>query len=310
MEMMRVAVVGGGISGLVAAYVLAKDGAEVVLYEKEDSLGGHAKTVTVNGNALDLGFMVFSQVTCPNMMELFETLAVDMELSDMSSFSTTCSGLSSLFAQKKNILNPCFWKIIREITKFKNDASNYVEKIENNADVDRNETLGHFLQLRGYSELFQKAFLIPTCATIWSCSSEVTSFSAYSVLPFLLNHHTFELFNCRQRLIPRWHSQSFITRTKEELQSRGCQIRTNSEIYSVLTNDTGCVVMCKDGSKEVYDGCIIATHAPDALKMLGKQATYDELRILGAFQYANRYAYLLPFNIHSLSFTLKKANKG
>ncbi|PIN25284.1 Cyclopropane-fatty-acyl-phospholipid synthase [Handroanthus impetiginosus] len=296
--MMRVAVVGGGISGLEAAYVVAKDGAKVVLYEKEDSLGGHAKTLAVDGNSLDLGFMVLSQVACADMMELFEGLGVDMELSDISSFSVsldsgqgwewrTYNGLSSLFAQKKNILNPCFWKIIREITKLKNDASNYVEKIENNADVDRNETLGHFLQSRGYSELFQKAFLIPTCATIWSCSSEVMSFSAYSVLSFLRTHHILELFGCPQRLTPRWRSQSFITRIKEELESRSCQIRTNSEIYSVLTNDKGCVIMCEDGSEEVYDGCIVATHALDALKMLGKQETDDESRILGAFQYAH-----------------------
>ncbi|KAJ0677676.1 putative 1-hydroxycarotenoid 3,4-desaturase [Helianthus annuus] len=134
---MKVAVVGAGISGLVSAYVLAKSGAEVILYEKQGHLGGHAKTVLVDGIDLDLGFMVFNGVTSPNMMELFQTLEVDMEDSDMS-FSVslddghgyewgTRNGLSSLFSQKKNLLNPRFWNMMFwEVTKFKSDAFRYL----------------------------------------------------------------------------------------------------------------------------------------------------------------------------------------
>ncbi|KAK4405920.1 putative fatty acid methyltransferase [Sesamum angolense] len=292
MSRMRLAVVGGGVSGLTAAYILAKDGAEVVVYEKEDTLGGQAKTVTVDGTPLDLGFMVFSRVVYPDTMELFENLGVDRELSDLS-FSVsldegqgcewgTRNRLSSLFAQKKNVLNPYFWNMIREIIKFKNDASAH----------RCNETLEYYIQSRGYSELFQKAFLIPTCASIWSCSSGVMSFSAYSILSFLHNDPALQLAGHPHRLTPRWCSQSYVDRVKEELESRGCHIRTNSEVYSVLTNDEGCAIISKDGLEEVYDGCIIAVHAPDALKMLGKQATYDESRILGAFQYAHSDLFL------------------
>ncbi|KAL0291887.1 UNVERIFIED_CONTAM: Sphingolipid C9-methyltransferase 1 [Sesamum radiatum] len=298
----RVAVVGGGVSGLAAAYILAKDGAEVEVYEKDDTLGGHAKTVIVDGTSLDLGFMVFNRVVYPDTMELFENLGVDRELSDLS-FSVsldegrgcewgTRNGLSSLFAQKTNVLNPYFWNMIREIIKFKDDASAYVDELENNPDIDRNETLEHFIQSRGYSELFQKAFLIPTCASIWSCTSGVMSFSAYSMLSFLRNNPTLQRVGCPQRLTPRWHSQSYVNRVKKELESRCCQIRMNSEVYSVLTNDEGCAITCSDGSEEVFDGCIIATQARDALKMLGKQATHDELRILGAFQYAHSDIFL------------------
>ncbi|KAJ6903696.1 hypothetical protein NC651_021008 [Populus alba x Populus x berolinensis] len=202
---MRVAVVGAGISGLVSAYVLAEAGVEVVLYEKEDYLGGHAKTVSFDGVDLDLGFMVFNRVTYPNMMEFFESLGIDMELSDMS-FSVSLdegqgcewgsrNGLSGLFAQKKNMLNPYFWKMLREIIKFKDDVLSYLEMLENNPDVDRNETLGKFVKSRG------------------------------------------------------------------------------------------CAVLCRDGLLEMYSGCIMAVHAPDALALLGTQATFDETRILGAFQY-------------------------
>ncbi|KAL6535199.1 hypothetical protein OROMI_026573 [Orobanche minor] len=315
---MRVAVVGGGISGLVAAYVAAEAGAEVVLYEKEEYLGGHAKTVIIDGTPLDLGFMVFNRVTYPNMMEFFENLGVDMELSDMS-FAVSLdkgrgcewgsrNGLSGLFAQKKNVLNPYFWRMIREIINFKDDVLNYLEELDNNQDMDRNETLGHFIRSRNYSELFQKAYLvrldeiltkknifmirktgflsryfdwnlrIPICGSIWSCSAEgVMSFSAYSILSFCRNHHLLQLLGRPQWLTVRRRSKNYVDRVKEVLESRGCRIRTNSE---------RCAISCKDGSEDIYDECIIAAHAPDALKMLGKQATCDELRILGAFQYA------------------------
>ncbi|XP_057793537.1 uncharacterized protein LOC131010142 isoform X2 [Salvia miltiorrhiza] len=174
----------------------------------------------------------------------------------------TRNGLSSLFAQKKNALNPWFWKMIREIIKFRDDASLYVEELDNNPDIDRNETLVTFVQSRGYSELFQKAFLIPICASIWSWSSAVMTFSAYLTLSILRNHDILELLGLTKRFTPKWLSQSYVNGIKKELESRGCQVKTDSEICSVFTNDM------------------------DALKILGKQATYDELRILGAFQYA------------------------
>ncbi|GFQ06506.1 probable fatty acid methyltransferase [Phtheirospermum japonicum] len=303
MSKMRVAVVGGGVSGLVAAYVAAEAGVEVALYEKDDYLGGHAKTVTIDGTSLDLGFMVFNRVTYPNMMELFESLGVDMELSDMS-FAVSLdkgigcewgsrNGFSGLFAQKKNILNPYFWKMIKEVIIFKDDVLNYLEGLDNNPDIDRNETLGHFVQSRGYSELFQKAYLIPICGSIWSCSSEgVMSFSAYSILSFCRNHHLLQLFGRPQWLTVRRRSQNYVKRIRQVLESKGCRIRTNAEVCSVSSNEVGCSISCKDGSEDTYDQCIIAAHAPDALKMLGKQATSDEIRILGAFQYAYSDVYL------------------
>ncbi|CAN4091076.1 unnamed protein product [Withania somnifera] len=228
------------------------------------------------------------------MMEFFEFLRVDMDISDIS-FSVssdqghgcewgTRNGFSSLFAHKKNVLNPYFWQMIRDISKFKQDAISYLEALDNNPDVDRNETLGQFIESRGYSELFQKAYLIPICASLWSCPiAEVPGFSAYYILAFFHDHHLLQLFGLPQLLTVRW--QSHINKVKEELEKRGCQIRTGCEVNSVTTNEEGCTIACSDGAKEVFDGCIMATHAPNTLKMLGKQATYDETRILGAFHY-------------------------
>ncbi|KAL1342146.1 hypothetical protein AAHE18_09G137400 [Arachis hypogaea] len=295
--MMRVAVVGGGISGLVSAYVLAKEGVNVTLYEKEDYLGGHAKTVNVEGLDLDLDFMLFNRVSYPNMIELFENFGVDMKLSDMS-FAISLdggrgyewgsrNGLSGLFAQKKNVINPHFWQMLRNIIKFQDDVTSYLDMLDNNLDMEHNETLEQFIKTRGYSKLFVKAYLIPICGSIWPCSFEgVMSFSAFSVFSFFRNHHHLQLFGRSQWLTVKRRSHTYIKKVKEELVARGGQAITNCEVELVSTTENGCLVHCKDGSKEMYDCCIIATHAPGTLILLGEEATYDERRILGAFQYA------------------------
>ncbi|KAF8016552.1 hypothetical protein BT93_H1921 [Corymbia citriodora subsp. variegata] len=237
------------------------------------------------------------------MMELFESLGVEMEISDMS-FSVSLdegqgcewgsrNGLSSLFAQKTNVLNPYFWQMLREIFKFKEDVLSYLEGLKSNPDIDHSETLGQFINSRGYSELFQKAYIIPICGSIWSCPSEgVMSFSAFSVLSFCRNHHLLQVFGRPQWLTVRRRSHSYVNKVRDELESRGCEIRTSCEVRSISTSDEGCVVLTGDGSEEVYDKCIVAVHAPDALRLLGDQATYDETRVLGAFQYAYSEIYL------------------
>ncbi|KAL4288033.1 hypothetical protein AHAS_Ahas19G0245700 [Arachis hypogaea] len=296
---MRVAVVGGGISGLASAYVLAKEGVNVTLYEKEDYLGGHAKTVNVDGIDLDLGFMLFNPATYPDMIEFLESLGIDMELSELS-FAVSLdgghgcewgsrNGLSSLFAQKMNVFNPYFWQMIREIIKFKDDVISYLDMVDNNLNMDHNETLEQFIKSNGYSELFVKAYLIPICGSIWPCSSErALSFSAFSVLSFCRNFQHLQLFGKSQWLTVKGGSHAYVEKVKEELVSRGVQVITNCEVELVSTLEKGCLVQCKDGSEQTYESCIVATHAPDTLRLLGDEATYDERRILGAFQYVYR----------------------
>ncbi|CAL5087453.1 unnamed protein product [Urochloa decumbens] len=312
---MRVAVVGAGVSGLAAAHELARSGGggvRVTVYEKEECLGGHARTVAVEDAAgggtvhLDLGFMVFNRVTYPNMLEWFEGLGVEMEISDMSfSVSTQLgtsgsrcewgsrNGISGLLAQKSNAISPSFWRMIREILKFKNDALKYLEDHENNPDMDRNETLGQFIQSHGYSQFFQEAYLIPICACIWSCPSQgVLGFSAFFVLSFCRNHHLLQLFGRPQWLTVKGRSHTYVHKVREELESMGCQIKTSCEIKSVSSSNGGLRVTTLDGSEETYDRVIFGVHTPDALKLLGSEATHEELRILGAFQYVYSDIYL------------------
>ncbi|WZZ28262.1 hypothetical protein YC2023_011663 [Brassica napus] len=237
------------------------------------------------------------------MIEFFKNLGVDMEVSDMS-FSVSldsgrgcewgCRSLSSLFAQKRNIFSPYFWKMITEIKKFKEDVLKYLEDRERNLDMDRTKTLGGFLKSRGYSDLFQKAYLVPVCSLIWSCPADsVLNFSAYSVLSFCRNHHLLQIFGRPQWLTVAGRSQTYVAKVRAELEQRGCKIRTSCKVESVATSEDGCVIVTtEEGSQEVYDKCILAVHAPDALKLLGEQVTHDETRVLGAFQYAYSDLYL------------------
>ncbi|XP_052620626.1 uncharacterized protein LOC111891255 isoform X1 [Lactuca sativa] len=293
---MRVAVVAVGISGLVSAHVLAKAGLEVVLYEMDNCLDSASKTFSVNGVQLDLAFMPFNQVTYPNMMEFFTNLGLHMVNSD-NSFSVSLAegngyewsnrnGLSTLFSQKGNMINPYFIKMLWEMTKFKNDVLRYIEEFHNNQDISHNDTLLDFIKSHGYSELFQKAYLVPICSSLWSCPAHVVMrLSAFSALSYFHNHHLFQIFNGPQWYTVKNGSQTYIKKIKEELSSSGCQIRTGCAIKFISKHDDGCLLLCEDGSKERFYGCIIDANAHETLRLLGEEATNEERKIFGAFNY-------------------------
>ncbi|TVU25538.1 hypothetical protein EJB05_28037 [Eragrostis curvula] len=308
---MRVAVVGAGLSGLAAAHELARSGTvRITLYEKEDYLGG-AKSVAVDdggggkGHVLvDLGFMVFNPVTSPNMMEWIERLGVEMDTSSDMTFSASMrlnndkgfewgsrSGMSSVLVQKSNLLSPRFWLVIHEIFKFKNSALKYLEDHERNPDW--NETLGQFIKSHGYSKLFQDAYLIPVCACVWSCpSQEILGFPALFVLSFFRDNQLLEFFIRSQWLAIKGGLEFFVKKVREELESNGCQIKIGCEVNSVSKFNGGYRILEVDGSEEMYDRIIFGVHAPDTLKVLGAEATHEELRILGTFQYTHSNIYL------------------
>ncbi|OMP01711.1 Mycolic acid cyclopropane synthase [Corchorus capsularis] len=257
-----VAVIGGGIRGLASAYILAKAGIDVVVYEKEEQLGGHG---TRNFNFdhaidLDLGFLFLNLATYQTTLELFESLGIDVEAFDVS-FSVshgyewgTRHGFSSLFADKKNTFNPYFWQLLREINKFKDEAISYVEMLESNPEIDRNETLGQFINARGYSETFQNTYLsqfVPGSSLLFSCL---------------------------------W--------VRDILESRGCQLKSGCQVHSVLPADNGSIIVRGDGFQETYSGCIMAVDAPTAVRLLGNQATFEETKVLGAFQYSSSDIFL------------------
>ncbi|XP_039046359.1 uncharacterized protein LOC120186531 isoform X2 [Hibiscus syriacus] len=324
-----VAVIGGGIRGLVSAYVLAEAGVPVVVYEKQERLGGHAKTVNFDAVELDLGLLFLNPARYATLLETFDSLGVDVETSDVS-FSIShdngngyewCSqyGFSNYFAQKKKLLNLFNRHNLREIIKFGNDVESYLGSVENNPDIDRNETLGQFIKSKGYSENFQNTYLAPICSSMWSSSKEdVMNFSAFPVLSFCRTHHLYQQFGQPQWLTIKGHSH-FVKRIRDVLETKGCQFKLGYEVQSVLPADNGTTVVCGDGSEVTYGGCIMAVDAPTALRLLGKQATYEETRVLGAFQYASSDIYLhrdsglMPLNKSAwgaLNFLNSRDNKA
>ncbi|KAH8959005.1 hypothetical protein BDL97_06G058100 [Sphagnum fallax] len=312
---MKVAVVGAGVAGLVAAHTLVVAGVDVVLYEKENTVGGHiggAATGCVHheGNDVDVGFTIFNPVMYPDpLIEYFEKAGLEMKKFNSSmSFSVSSNtgnkgcewssnNLAGLFAQKQNLVNPFFSQMNRELARFKDDVVRYLEKLQKKDDscVQENETLGDFLNSHKYSQKFQECYVIPTCASIWPYPSEIIlGFSAASILTFYWNNHLLQVFGDSQCLTVKDHSKTFIAKMVADLEAAaGSHILTKSGVTHISTTSEGVQVKDDKGGVEIFDKCIVSTRAPKALQMLGEEdSTAEERRILGAFKYSTSYTYL------------------
>ena len=191
---MKIAVLGAGISGLGSAYILSKKH-EVDLYEKDNRLGGHARTTIVNDEdktfGVDTGFLVFNHPTYPLLTKLFEQLNVKIENSDMSfafwdrdnNRAYNGSSLKGMFAQKRNFFSITHYKMIKDILTFNETAIKDLK--ENNSNLDKN--LGEYI--KNYSNAFKERYLLPMGAAIWSTpSDEMNLFPARTFLTFIKNH--------------------------------------------------------------------------------------------------------------------------
>lgn len=196
--MKKIAVIGSGISGLGVAYLL-KDKYEVTLFEKQDRLGGHARTVEVNYNekqlSVDTGFIVFNYRNYPHLTKMFKHLDVPVKKSDMSlglslqngAFEWGCQGLNAVFAQKSNIINFQFWKMIYDILRFNKKVHNF-----KNSDYSLKEVL----EILKVGDYFKHRFLLPTAGAIWSSSPEqILDFPASSFINFFDNHGLLSINN-------------------------------------------------------------------------------------------------------------------
>ncbi len=287
---LRIAVIGSGVSGLSAAWLLSKAHA-VTLYEADDRLGGHAHTVDAETSRgpvpVDTGFIVYNEPNYPNLTAMFAHLDVETVGSDMSfgvslddgGFEYASTSLGGLLAQRRNLFRPRFWNMIGDVLKFQKHGA---------ADALRwtDETsLSDYLVQRGFCRAFQEDHLLPQAAAIWSAPlKDIGDYPARALLRFFDNHGLLTL-NYKER--PQWRtvkggSRAYVRKLAADFRGR---VLLSSPIRCVTRVSDGVVVETSAGVAERYDRVVIAAHADQALRMLS-QPTANERRTLGAFRYS------------------------
>ena len=292
---LAVAVVGSGIAGLAASWLIKKRHG-VTLYERAATLGGHCNTVDVpdaNGNpvAVDTGFIVYNTVNYPNLVALFQELGVATHASDMS-FAVSLDGgrleysgadLGGLFAQPANLVRPRFWAMLRDIVRFYRTAPTLL------ADEACDLTLGAYLDAGKFSRAFAEEHILPMGAAIWSSSlADMRRYPARNFVQFFENHGLLRLGRRPEWRTVTGGSRVYVARLAAALDGgieRACHVR------SVRRLPGGVEVADAGGRVRRFDHVVIAAHADEALGLLA-DADAEERRILGQFRYARNRAVL------------------
>ena len=283
----KIAVIGAGISGMGAAHMLSEDH-HVTLYEAEPRLGGHARTIVAgkNGDQLvDTGFIVFNYANYPHLARLFKSLDVPVTKSNMS-FGASLDGgrieyalatLGSVFAQKKNMVNPKFLRMLADIAKFNKRALD--------ATRDRNLSLGAFLEQIGTGEWFRDYYLLPLTGAIWSTPTDkIMDFPAHALVQFMENHALLSVSGQHQWYTVQGGSVEYVRRLEASMKDRGVTFRLGAQIDAVRRDVTGPEVKAQGAEWEQFDEVVFATHSDDTLRLLS-DATPLEKRALGAIKY-------------------------
>lgn len=284
----RIAVVGGGVSGLVTAYLL-NDGYDVRLFEAGPSLGGHTRTeeVEVGGRtyAVDMGFIVYNERNYPGFTALLDRLKVASRPTEMS-FSVRCPrtrleynghNLNTLFAQRQNLWNLSFLRMLAGILRFNRRTRGFARR-----PVDPEMTLGRFLLEQGLSRELAEWYVLPMGAALWSASrQQMLAFPLGHFTRFLDNHGLLDLWGR-----PQWRtlvggSKVYVERLAEIL---GDKVRTSCPVASIRRTGAGAEVTLQEGGTESFDAVVLAVHSDQALKLLA-DPSLEEAEILGALPY-------------------------
>ena len=287
-DRLRVAVVGGGISGLSAAYLLRRRH-HVELFEKEPRLGGHAHTHTVEHEGrewnLDSGFLVYNHRTYPYFVRLLAELGVGGHSSEMS-FSVDCRhcrleystrGLNGLFAQRHRLVDPGYLRMLASIPRFNRRARTLLD-----TPGAPEQTLGAFLEEGRFPETFARHFMLPLVGAVWSSSAaDVRRFSARPLLRFMENHGWLTVDP------PRWWTVRGGSRRYVEAMARrlGPGVHAGCGVLAVRRDSDGVMVLTERREWRRFDRIVLATHADQALGMLADPSP-EEARLLGAFRYS------------------------
>ena len=285
----KIAVIGGGISGLGAAYVLSNT-YQVTLFEAENRLGGHARTVFAgkNGNqAVDTGFIVFNYPNYPELSQLFSELNVPIAKSDMSFGASLKDGtieyalrnFDAIFAQRKNVLNPRFVKMVWDINRFNTIGLTVAD--------DESLTIGQFLQKLKTGDWFRDYYLLPLSGAIWSTPTEkILDFPAYAMLQFFKNHALLSRSGQHQWYTIKGGSREYVNRLEKVLAQKRVEIRVKTPVASVTRHQTGVVVKTYSCEPQTFDEVVFATHSDDTLSLLSDPSKFEQ-RNLGSIKYQN-----------------------
>ena len=290
---MKIAVIGSGISGLSASYYFSKK-YKVDLFEQDDHFGGHSYTYDIKEDnkiiAVDLGFIVFNEQTYPNLIRFFNELNVPFEKSNMS-FSVSIkdtnveyggSGFNAIFANKKNLLNFKFLKMINEIINFYKTAPSLINTETSNV------TLGDYLKSSKLSKYFIEYHIIPMVAAIWSMPFQKAKEMPLKLfLNFFTNHGLFKLKNR-----PQWFTVSNRSRTyvKKVLEKISGEVFKNYKVSKILRSENNVRILIGNEYLD-YDHVILASHADQSLELLD-DPSLEESEILKKFTYVSNEAYL------------------
>ncbi|HEY5070722.1 MAG TPA: NAD(P)/FAD-dependent oxidoreductase [Caulobacteraceae bacterium] len=292
---LKIAIVGSGISGMSAAWLLSREHA-VTLYEAAPRLGGHSHTVaapTSEGSvAVDMGFIVYNEANYPNLAALFRHLGVKTKPSDMGFAVSLDDGgleysgtdLTTLFAQWRNLVRPRFWSMLADLVRFYRDAPGHACALD-----AKMTSLGDYLNGQGYGRAFQDDHLLPQAAAIWSASvRDIRSYPAAAFIRFCENHG---LLNILDR--PLWRTVEGGSRAYVALLTAAYadRVRTARPVTGIARTPTGVVVRDALGGTERFDEVVVATHADEGLRLIDKP-TARERALLGAFAYTRNHAVL------------------
>jgi uncharacterized protein len=291
----KIAVIGSGISGLAAAWALAKVH-DVTLYEADNRIGGHANTVEIDigGVAMpvDTGFIVFNDWTYPNLIALFDHLQVPVAPSDMSFGISLDDGrleyasdakFASLFAQKRNLVRPDHWRMLLDMKKFYARGPNFAR------DFDlANISLGDLLRALKMSDAFVRDHIIPMAACIWSGSfAEMMNFPARTFVAFFQNHGLFLLDGRPMWRTVRGGSKAYVQKLLADFNG---QILSDTPVLSVSRSEAGVSVQSKN-SAHIFDQVVMATHGDVTHRLLAQKSALENT-ILSKFQTSKNIAYL------------------
>lgn len=284
---MRIAIIGTGISGMTAGYLLGSDH-EVTAYEADSRPGGHTATVDVPLKdrtwPVDTGFIVFNHKTYPHFTRLLDLLGVasqpsvmSFSLQDLQNDLVFCpSNLNALFIQRRNIIRPAFYRMLIDALRFRRQVRKLLE-----ADDDHT-TLEDYLKANRYSHEFTHHFLIPMGAAIWSAGPDAfRRFPARYFAEFFENHGFLNIFDQPRWRVVKGGSRNYIAPLTRSFADR---IQLNRPVVAVTRSEDKVTVRTADGGVDAFDHVVIATHSDQALALLADPSD-DERDILGRIGY-------------------------